>query len=239
MQKIKLTLRYLYELYYRLTHILIGITFFFVINYNYKQTIVYIILPQGITHFITTNITEIFINYIQLCVIVSLFITAIVLIIQLYLFLRPGLYLYESKRYFRFLLFTISIYICIYFKIYPTLIQMLWEFFLYYMENFNSLQLNFEPKFTDYINYMQTLAITLIIIYPIIIVISFILKRINLIIITKYRSISYLTILLIATLITPPDPFSQILLSLIINFFYEGGIFIRILNSCYLPIPIS
>ena len=232
MKKIKLTVRYLYELYYRVTHIILGIIFVFSIAYNYKQTVIYILLPTGITHFITTDITEIFLTYVQICSILTLFITNATIITQGYLFLKPGLYLYESKYYFVFISIIILIYLFIYIKIYPGLIQVTWEFFLYYKDTFNSLQINFEPRLTNYINYITRLSIIIIIVYPLAII-SFFITKINLSILTQYRSIIYLIIFLIATIVTPPDPFSQILLGLLLCLLYEIRIFMRIYKDSY------
>lgn len=232
MKKINFTIRYLYEFYYRIIHIIIGIIYVFSISYSYKQTIVYTLLPIGITHFIATDITEIFLNYIQLCSMLTIFITTITIVIQVYLFLKPGLYLYESNNYLVFITLGILTYFLIYTKVYPGLIQLTWEFFLYYTNNFNSLQINFEPKFTSYISYIIQLSLIIIILYPLVII-SFFITQINLLILAQYRSIVYLIIFLMATIITPPDPFSQLLLGLLLCLLYEIRIFIRMVRDSY------
>lgn len=232
MKKIKLTIRYLYEFYYRITHVITGIVLIFAITYIYKQTIIYVILPAGITHFITTDITEIFFSYIRICSVITLFVTNTIIIIQIYLFINPGLYFYESKHYFIFVLTTILIYLFVYIKLYPSLIQLTWEFFLSYTTNFNSLQINFEPKFTNYINYAIRLSTILILIYPLIII-SFFITKLDMIILIKYRSLIYLLIFLIAAIITPPDPFSQLLIGLVLCLLYELRLFTRVLIDHY------
>lgn len=213
MKRFKLTIRYLYELYYRVIYTLFGVLIIFYTSYQYKQVLVYLILPKGITHFISTELTEIFITYLYICALLSVYIGSIILSLQLYLFLKPGLYSYEAKKIFMIIKITVLFYYFSFTILYPILIQTSWEFFYGYTNNFNSLYLMFEPQFTLYLRHIQQLALLIGVSYPFLLCLSLITKsRINLI--TKNRSVIYILIFLIAAIITPPDPISQIIISI-------------------------
>ena len=206
------TRHYLQELYYRIIYIAINSLFVFTITYNYKQVLIYALLPKGITHFITTELTELFMSYIYACLMVTLFIINVVIIIQTYLFLKPGLYLCEANKYFRLITIYILIYILLYIISYPILIQMSWDFFSLYSKTFNSIEMNFELKVFEYIKHLQELAIILILFLITIMTYLFVKSKTT----AKYRTITYMTILLLSAILTPPDPFSQLIISFIL-----------------------
>ena len=77
MKRLQLSIYYLQELNYRLVYTAFGSLLFFSTTYIYKQSIIFIILPQGLSHFMSTGLTEIFVTYIQLCIILSINFTLI------------------------------------------------------------------------------------------------------------------------------------------------------------------
>ena len=72
MKKLKLSLHYIQELNYRTAYSILATILLFTISYTYKQTLIYLIIPKGISHFISTDLTEIFTTYLQLCTAISL-----------------------------------------------------------------------------------------------------------------------------------------------------------------------
>jgi len=229
LKKFNFTIRYFQELYYRLLYSLVNLAFIFLITYTYKQTLIYLILPVGITHFITTELTELFISYLYLCGTLSFFSLTIILTFQLYLFLRPGLFSYEANKYFKLILICIIFYVNMYINIYPILIQMSWDFFSQYPNNFNSLTLNFELKFLEYIKHIHELALMGILIYTIT-VLGIIMNLKHTI---TYRTPVYIGLFILAAIITPPDPISQILIGFILLLLYEFGIFNSFIKNSY------
>ena len=114
MKKLHLSIYYLQELNYRLAYAALGTLLLFYTTYTYKQGLIFIILPQGLSHFVSAGLTEIFFTYIQLCTILSFSFSLILILLQVYLFLRPGLYIYEAKITFNLLITSICFYTCLY-----------------------------------------------------------------------------------------------------------------------------
>ena len=104
MKKFQFTLHYTQEFNYRLLHATIGTALFFFTIYIYRQSIIFMLLPAGLSHFITTGVTEMFFAYIEFCTNISTNFCIIVLLTQLFLFFRPGLYRYEANKCFTILI---------------------------------------------------------------------------------------------------------------------------------------
>ena len=113
---------------------------------------------------------------------------------------------------------------------YNTIIPYFSEFFLCFYEKNNTSTVLFqtflEPKLTEYISFILNIFLYTTLFFQIPIVFTICLQ-INLLI--KYRKILYIIVLLVATIITPPDVITQILLSLPIYCLIEFSIFLRIL----------
>lgn len=233
MERLKFSIHYIYELNYRLTYTCIGIILLFIISYIYKQTLIYLIIPKGISHFISTDLTEIFTTYLYLCVNISIIIGTIIAAIQIYLFLRPGLYLYEAKKSFTLIIITISFYLFIYLFILPIIIQLSWEFFSTYTKNFNSIQLIFDPQLKNYLIYIYKISIIINIGYPILLILNLILSSTQIKTLTKHRRIIYFIAFISATLLTPPDIISQTLIAIFILIFYEIQILFWLIYKKY------
>lgn len=221
MKRIQLSIYYLEELNYRIMYAAMGTLLLFFTTYNYKQALIYIILPQGLSHFITSGLTEIFFTYIQICTLVSLSFGIIATILQIYLFLRPGLYSYESKITFKLLIVGGGIYAYLYTIIFPLLIKLLWELFLTYSQNFTPINLTFEPRLNDYLEHVQHLNKVLIFSFPCILMLSLFQKYTNKKLWVKHRGIAYVIVFSVAAFITPPDILSQTLVGIPMILFYE------------------
>lgn len=221
MKKLHLSIYYLQELNYRLTYAALGTLLFFSTTYTYKQGLIFIILPQGLSHFVSAELTEIFFTYIQLCTILSLSISLILIFTQIYLFLRPGLYIYEAKVTFNILITSIIFYMFIYIFIFPWLIKILWELFSEYSKNFIAIHLTFEPRIIDYLEHIKQLTKILGFSFPFILGLNIIQRYTTKQQWIKYRGIAYIIAFSIAAFITPPDILSQTLVGLPLILFYE------------------
>ena len=88
------------ELKYRIIYTIISLTLLTTVLYNFKTELIYILNGHENNineYFIYTKLSEVFVTYIQLSFFLSFYITSAVLIIQLLVFLTPGLYEYEYK----------------------------------------------------------------------------------------------------------------------------------------------
>lgn len=233
MKKLKLSLHYIQELNYRTVYSIIATILIFTISYTYKQTLIYLIIPKGISHFISTDLTEIFTTYLHLCTAISLIIGTIIFIIQLYIFLVPGLYLNEAKKGYKIIITTICFYLYIYTIALPIIIQLSWEFFLSYTNDFKSIQLIFDPQLKNYLRHIYKLSIIINLSYPFLIILNIMLYRVKTTILTKHRRIIYFLSFAFSAIITPPDVVSQAFIGLFLIFFYETQIFLWIIHRKY------
>nr|YP_009073511.1 SecY-independent protein translocase component tatC [Scytosiphon lomentaria]AIQ78516.1 SecY-independent protein translocase component tatC [Scytosiphon lomentaria] len=221
MKRIHLSIYYLQELKYRMIYAAIGTVLLFFTTYQYKQALIFLILPQGLSHFITSGLTEIFFTYMQICTIISLSFGFVTIVIQIYLFLRPGLYFYESKIALNILVGTVLFYTYLYISVFPLLTKLLWAIFSTYSHNFTPIHLTFEPRLNDYLTHVQYLNKILCFSFPCIISLSLVLKYTNKNLWIKYRGISYIIAFSLAAFITPPDILSQTIVGFPIVLFYE------------------
>jgi len=233
MKRLHLSIYYLQELNYRLAYAAFGTLLLFYTTYTYKQSLIFIILPQGLSHFVSTGLTEIFFTYVELCTILSFSFGLIIIITQIYLFLRPGLYTYEAKKTQRLLIASIFFYTCLYIFIFPWLIKILWELFSEYSKNFTAIHLTFEPKINNYLEHIKQLNKTLSFSFPFILGLNIIQKYTTKQLWIKYRGIAYITAFSIAAFITPPDILSQTIVGLPLIFFYEIQIVFWVIYITY------
>nr|YP_011007868.1 SecY-independent transporter protein [Agarum clathratum]WBP69699.1 SecY-independent transporter protein [Agarum clathratum] len=221
MNRLKISIYYLQELNYRLAYAILGTIFFFSTTYTYKQGLIFIFLPKGLSHFVSTGLTEIFFTYLQLCTIFSFSFGLSIALTQLYLFLRPGLYAFEALVIFNLLITAIIFYSCIYIFIFPIIIKVLWELFSAYSQNFTAIDLTFEPRLHDYLSHLQQLNKALTLSFPCLIALNIVQIYTSKQTWVKYRGIAYITAFSIAAFITPPDILSQTVIGLPLILFYE------------------
>lgn len=221
MKRLQFSIYYLQELKYRLAYTTLGTIILFFTTYQYKQVLIFIFLPKGLSHFVSTGLTEIFFTYLQLCSILSIGLGLVILLAQLYLFLRPGLYAYEAEIALNLLTLAILFYSCLYTFIFPALTQLLWKLFSTYSQNFTPIHLTFEPRISDYLQHLHQLNNILTLSFPLILALSLVQMYTTKKIWVKYRGVSYMVAFSIAAFLTPPDIISQVLVGLPLILFYE------------------
>lgn len=221
MKRLQLSIYYIQELNYRLAYATFGTVLIFFTTYTYKQGLIFLILPQGLSHFVSAGLTEIFFTYIQLCTILSASFGIFLFISQSYIFIRPGLYTYESNTFLRLLISTFCFYICLYVLIFPALIKILWELFSAYSQNFTPIHLTFEPRLNNYLDHIQQLNKILLFSFPCLLALNLFQRYTNKELWIKHRGIAYIIAFFIAAFITPPDIMSQILVGAPLIFFFE------------------
>jgi sec-independent protein translocase protein TatC len=187
-------------------------------------------------YLIFTHVTEIFLTKINICFLVSFFLTTNISIIQVWFFLYKGLYKHENiqfiTNYLMFSLFSI-ISLNIIFKY---IIPNIWYFFLKnnLLDNFN---LFFEPKFNDYFNFYFYSFIFIYFIflylYVLYLFIFFKVTKKKNLFFFKYRKYFYFKFLIMSILISLPEILSQILIFLFFFIFFEFFLFISIFKFKY------
>lgn len=227
-------LKYLLELKNRF--FLVFLTWFSVIlvGYFYKETLLFLFLESEVFvnnefkvyYFIFTDVIEVFSVYIKLILFISFQFFFFFTLYHIFVFLSYGLFIFE---YF-YLNYVIQIIIIIWiFSIILSkylLIPMMWEFFFNF-QKLNTINLHFEAKLSEYLDFYIKFYYIFIFYCQIFIVFVLLLNYLiaDLEKIKKFRKLFYFFFVVFATLISPPEIFSQILISLILILFYEWFLF--------------
>lgn len=210
--------------------ILMFFTVLFNLCYGYSnQLIYYLIKPLilfGITDYlIMTDVTEVFYIQVYVTFLVSLLLTLWFVAYQILLFLSTGLYKSENCQAIIcitlfFVFFWISLSVC-----FEYFIPRIFQFFAGFVDpNYGYLyNLSFEPKLTEYLYFIIQAGVwgSFLLHYPFLFLNLVVFKVVRIKWIITYRKAVYFKSWIIATLVSPPDIWSQILISLVFIFFLE------------------
>lgn len=206
---------------------------FFILFWFYDQCIYILLNPLLLlidyNYLIITDLSEFFTLKIYLPLFFSLLYTYIFSLFLFLEFISKGLYKSENiKIYSLVTIYTILLIINYYF-IYIYLIPHAWEFFLslqkpVYIHLYN---FSFEPKLITYLYFIIKILVWISFLFQCLIVI------LNLVFygyiksdfLVKNRKICYFLFFLVSTIISPPDVFSQLLLSFFFLICFELLIF--------------
>lgn len=184
-------------------------------------------------YFVFSNVTDILNSYIQIIFFVSNQICFFVVLYHLCLFLTPGLYSSEYKNF----IFILQIsFICWFFSVLVlnyVVLPLSWAFFLSFNPETNVVSFVFEASFKQYLSYYADLYYLCVFNFQIS---FFILLSINYISYSlnqmkSFRKWFYFLFVFFATVITPPDIFSQLVISLMFICLYESLILLKIFNK--------
>ena len=173
---------------------------------------------------IYTNLTEAFITYLKLSLLMGVIFSIPVLIYQLWMFIAAGLYTHERKYVqiavpFSTVLFVTGALFFLFFVAPWTL-----RFFILF--NQRALGVNSNFTFSDYISFITMLMLIFGIAFQTPIAI-FILTRTGLVSIqnfTRSRKFVIVGIFIISAIVTPPDVVSQVTLAIPLYALFELGI---------------
>ena len=227
--------KYLLEIKNRV--ILLIITWFstILVSYLYKEVLLFIVIQSntflGISeslvlfYFIFTDVTEVLAVYLRLIAFSSSQVLFIYSVYHFFLFISPSLfhgdYLYcKLSIKIAVLMWSVSAVLSTCF-----FIPFTWSFFLSFQDltSIYSFHLHFEAKLKEYLYfyisfyflcgfYFQVFALLLLFLNYI---------DVNATVIKKFRKLYYYFFVILSALISPPEIFSQILISTIAIFIYE------------------
>lgn len=230
--------QYFLEIYNRLLILFLtwGLNFF--VLFYYKEQIVYILGQHQETtfpYFISTSLTEIFFVYLKLSSFLAFYFAYPIIITQIAIFIIPGLYKYEYLIVRNFFFLSIMLYIGTTLFTYKVFLPYCWKFFSSFQlkaeESLVSLHL--EARIADYLNFFFETYFLLNAILHIFLIFLFLLSKITLNYILKYRKLFYLLFFIFATLMTPPDVISQIIVGTFFIIFFEAFLFSLFLSYEY------
>lgn len=235
---------YFLEIRNRLLLVVFGWFFTAFISYFYKETLLFLLIKPNFfltnpipIYFIFTSITEIFSTYLKLVYFLSNQICIICFLYHILLFLSPGLYYSEYKLlkrvfFISLLFFSLSIFI-----LNTAILPACWNFFLSFQNTMvnNSVNLYFEAKINEYLKfYIHLFFICNLSCQMFMVIILFLIYiKGDLKLIKKFRKIFYLSFVIFATIITPPDITTQLILSSGMICIYEVLIFSVLFKNCF------
>lgn len=226
MEDKQLTLvEHLSELRRRIIIIFLGIIGGSIISYQFVDNIVELLVkPAEKLEFIYLSPPELFLAYIKIAIISGIVISSPISLMQIWLFIKPGLKPNERK-YLRFGLWMGIVFFLIgvvfaYFTLVPITINFFTEI------SKNGIAPLF--SFDSYLSFISSILLSsgLVFELPLLIILLTQLNLITASTLTKYRKYVILVIFIIAAVITPPDVISQVLLGVPMVLLYEISIWI-------------
>lgn len=177
---------------------------------------------------IYTGLTEAFTTYLKLSLFTAGLVTVPFIMLQIWLFMAPGLYPSEKRRILPFflaapVLFALGASLCFF-----VVIPIAWEFFLGFevQQPSSGLPIILEARVGEYLSLVMTLIFAFGFAFELPIILGLlaqfgIFRAEHLI---KFRRWALLIIVIIAAILTPPDIFSQIALAIPLYCLYEISI---------------
>lgn len=229
-------LTHLVELRSRLIKTMIMITLLFVIFYLFADNI-YNFLVQPYANavegemgrrLIFTALHETFFTYIRVALFAALFISLPFLLIQLWIFVAPGLYKNEKNVVVPYLLATPILFILGSALVYYLIMPLAIKFFLSFesIGGNGALPIQLEAKVSEYLSLIMRLILAFGLCFQLPVALT-LMARVGLVSsegLKKNRKYVIVGIFAIAAILTPPDPISQIGLGIPILLLYELSI---------------
>jgi sec-independent protein translocase protein TatC len=229
---------YINELKYRLFFLFFTLAGNAILLYTYKEEVIFLLgehQSKFFPYFISTNLTEIFFGFFKLTFSLALYFTFPSFIGQLWFFLVPALYRYEYEIFRNFCFLSIFTFFISTFLTLSIFLPYCWKFFSsFQIEAPESLvSIHMELRINDYLNFFLTILFSLTLIFHFFFIFLFFLKMLPLNLFIKFRKIGHFLIFILATLFTPPDLFSQILIASLFLAFFEIFLFSTFLLNEY------
>ena len=227
---------HLVELRSRLIKTMIMITILFVIFYFFADSIYnFLVQPYADAvegeegrRLIFTALHETFFTYIKVALFASLFISLPVLLIQLWIFVAPGLYKNEKSVVVPYLLATPILFILGSALVYYLIMPLAIKFFLSFesIGGNGALPIQLEAKVNEYLSLIMRLILAFGLCFQLPVALT-LMARVGFVSsesLRKNRKYVIVGVFAVAAILTPPDPISQIGLGIPILLLYELSI---------------
>ncbi len=178
---------------------------------------------------IFTALHEAFFTYIKVAFWAACFVSFPVIASQIYMFVAPGLYKNEKRAFLPFLVVTPVLFFAGGAMVYYLIMPLAWQFFLGFETpgSEGSLAIVLEPKVNEYLSLVMKLIFAFGLCFQLPVLLT-LLARVGIASsegLRKKRKYAVVMVFIVAAVLTPPDPISQISLAVPILVLYEVSIF--------------
>ena len=224
--------QHIYELKFRIFYFLLSFFLCWYLTYFYKYEFLYLVnFTKKESYFIFTNASEVFLSLLKASFLIGFLYSLPYLIFQTGCFFIPCLYFYEAQRIFRILKKILFFSLFGNYFFITCIFPWSWNFFLGFESTLQNsiVSIYFENKIQDYLNFF----IQFFFFFNLLIFFGLILYYFfeNFLGFSKSRKLIYLSIIILAGCITPPDVLTQLWIGLPIIAGYEFTIFCQLLKK--------